>query len=177
MPGEARHYAVVLERIARHALAQFKDISDTDLDRPLALPESNTALVLATHLIGSAEYWVLEVVGGRDLQRDRSAEFRATGTGAEVAARYEGWLAAMRDLLQTLPNERLEQTVRVPADYDPALTEEPMTARAALLHAIEHCALHQGLCWLLRISVPKEDMDSHMETFCQLPRMHLVRIN
>jgi hypothetical protein len=56
MSGEARHYAVVLERIARRALDQFKDISDRDLNRPLVLPESNSAFVLATHLIGSAEY-------------------------------------------------------------------------------------------------------------------------
>ena len=56
MPGEASHFAVVLERIALNALAQFRDISDVDLNRPLELPESNTAFVLATHLIGSAEY-------------------------------------------------------------------------------------------------------------------------
>jgi len=59
MPGEARHFAVVLERIVRRALDQFKDISESDLNRCLALPESNSAFVLATHLIGSAEYWVL----------------------------------------------------------------------------------------------------------------------
>ena len=64
MPGEAGHFAVVLERIVRHALAQCRDLSDVDLNRPLALPESNTAFVLATHLIGSAEYWVLELAGG-----------------------------------------------------------------------------------------------------------------
>src|SRR5450755_3538262 len=89
MPGEASHFAVVLERIAQNTLAQFRDISDVDLNRPLDLPESNSALVLATHLIGSAEYWVLEMAGGRDVQRERSSEFRATGTGAELVARYE----------------------------------------------------------------------------------------
>ena len=56
MSGEASHFAVVLERIALNALAQFRDISDVDLNRTLELPESNTAFVLATHLIGSAEY-------------------------------------------------------------------------------------------------------------------------
>lgn len=56
MPSEASHFAVVLERIAHNALTQFSDISDVDLNRRLDLPESNSALVLATHLIGSAEY-------------------------------------------------------------------------------------------------------------------------
>jgi len=150
MPGEANHFAVVLERIVRNALAQFRDISDVDLNCPLELPESNTAFVLATHLIGSAEYWVLELAGGSDVQRDRLSEFRATGTGAEVAARYERWLAAMQELLHTLSDERLDQPVSVPARYHPALAEEPMTVRDALLHAVEHCALHQGHLELTR---------------------------
>jgi uncharacterized damage-inducible protein DinB len=150
MSGEASHYAVVFERIARRALDQFKDISDRDLNRPLVLPESNSAFVLATHLIGSAEYWVLELAGGRDVQRDRLAEFRATGTGEALAARYERWLAAMQDLLQTLPDEQLDQLVPVQPGYHPSLDETPMTLRDALLHAIEHCALHQGHLELTR---------------------------
>jgi uncharacterized damage-inducible protein DinB len=150
MPGEASHFAIVLERIARNALAQFRDISDVDLNRPLELPESNTAMVLATHLIGSAEYWVLELAGGRDVQRNRRSEFRATGTGAELAERYERWLTAMQELLSTLPDERLDQPVSVPASYHPTLDEEPMTVRDVLLHAIEHSALHQGHLELTR---------------------------
>src|SRR5260370_10577604 len=111
MPGEASHFAVVLERIARNALAQFRDISDVDLNRPLELPESNTAFVLATHLIGSAEYWLLELAGGRDVQRDRLSEFRATGTGSELAASYERSLAPMQVPLHTLPVEPSLQLV------------------------------------------------------------------
>jgi uncharacterized damage-inducible protein DinB len=150
MPGEASHFAIVLERIARHALAQFRDMSDVDLNSPLELPESNTAFVLATHLIGSAEYWVLELAGGRDVQRDRSSEFRATGKASELVARYERWLAAMQEVLHSLPNEQLDQPANVSASYHPTLDEEPMTVRDALLHAIEHCALHQGHLELTR---------------------------
>ena len=150
MPGEASHFAIVLERIARRSLAQFSDISDVDLNRPLKLPESNTAFALATHLIGSAEYWVLQLAGGRDVHRDRPSEFRATGTAAELAARYERWLTAMQQLLPTLPNERLDQPVIVNAGYHPSLDDEPMTVRDALLHAVEHCALHQGHLELTR---------------------------
>jgi uncharacterized damage-inducible protein DinB len=150
MTGEASHFAGVLQRIARNALAQVRDISDVDLNRPLALPESNTAFVLATHLIGSAEYWVLEIACGRDVQRDRLSEFSATGTGVELAARYERWLAAMQELLPTLPNERLDRLASVATRYHPPPTEEPMTIRDALLHAVEHCALHQGHLELTR---------------------------
>jgi uncharacterized damage-inducible protein DinB len=150
MPSEASHFAVVLERIARNALTQFSDIADVDLNRPLDLPESNSALVLATHLIGSAEYWVLEMAGGRDVQRERLSEFRATGTVAEVVARYERWLTAMQEVLRSLPDERLDQLANVSNQYHPTLDDEPMTVRDALLHAVEHCALHQGHLELTR---------------------------
>lgn len=150
MSGEASHFAVVLERIARNALAQFRDVPDIDLNRPIGLPESNTAFALATHLIGSAEYWVLELAGGHSVQRNRSSEFRATGTAAELAARYERWLIAMQEVLDALPNERLDQPASVQASYHPSPDDKPMTVRDALLHAVEHCALHQGHLELTR---------------------------
>src|SRR3954447_23394546 len=99
MPGEASHFAIVLERIVHTALKQFKDIANADLNRRLELPESNTAFALATHLIGSAEYWVLELAGERDMQRDRLAEFHASGSCADLAVRYERWLVAMPEIL------------------------------------------------------------------------------
>lgn len=150
MPGEASHFALVLERIARRALNQFNDISDDDLNRPLNLPESNTAFALATHLIGSAEYWVLELAGGRDVQRDRLSEFSASGTAATLVDRYERWLSAMKETLSALPDERMDAPAKVIAGRHPSLGGAPMTIRDALLHAVEHCALHQGHLELTR---------------------------
>ncbi|HEX7735947.1 MAG TPA: DinB family protein [Ktedonobacteraceae bacterium] len=150
MPGKASHFATVLERIARTALKQFQDISDIDLNRQLALPESNTAFALATHLIGSAEYWVLELAGGRAMRRDRLAEFRASGSCAELMARYERWLVAMPEVLNFLHDEQLEQLAPVDPRFHPSLGNEPMTIHDALLHAIEHCAIHQGHLELTR---------------------------
>lgn len=150
MPGEASHFATVLERIVQNALKQFKDIADPDLNRRLDLPESNTAFALATHLIGSAEYWVLALAGGHAIQRDRLAEFHASGSGVELVARYERWLAALPAVLNTLPAERLEQPAQVDPRFHPSLENEPMTIRDALLHAVEHCAIHQGHLELTR---------------------------
>jgi len=74
-----------------------------DLLPPLNARKSSGKVVLERSEVGksclrlyatSAEYWVLELAGGRDVQRDRLSEFRATGTGVELAARYERWLTA-----------------------------------------------------------------------------------
>ena len=150
MASAATSFAIVLARIARRCVTQFRDISDVDLNRALALPESNTAFALATHLIGAAEYWVFHLVGGHDVRRDRPSEFHATGTGEELVARYERWLTTMQEVLGTLPDERLDQPVRVHAGYRPSRDDAPMTVRDALLHAVEHCALHQGHLELTR---------------------------
>src|SRR5262249_16358613 len=150
MPGEASHFAIVLERIARHSITQLRDVSDADLNRPLELPESNTAFALATHLIGGAEYCVLQLVGGHDVHRDRPSEFHATGTGKELVARYERWVNTMDEVLSRLPDEQLDQPVSVRAGYRPSPDAEPMTVRDALLHAVEHGALHQGHLELTR---------------------------
>ena len=150
MSDEGSRFAMVLERIARRCVTQFRDISNSDLNRSLVLPESNTAFALATHLIGAAEYWVLHLAGGHDVHRDRPSEFHASGTRDELVARYERWLTAMKDVLSKLPDEKLDQRVSVRAGYHPSLENAPMTVRDALLHAVEHCAVHQGHLELTR---------------------------
>lgn len=150
MPQEASHYALVFDRIGRRTLDQLRGISDADLNGVLDLPESNSAFVLATHLIGAAEYWVLELAGGRDVERDRPSEFRATGTGAELAARYERWLTAMHALMDSLPDERMDQPALTHDGQQARHNDKPITVRDALLHAVEHCALHQGHLELTR---------------------------
>lgn len=131
-------------------MAQFKDISEDDLNRPLALPESNTAFALATHLIGAAEYWVLEIAGEHNIQRDRPSEFHATGTAADLVARYERWLVAMPRVLGALSDERLDQQAALASGFHPSLEGDSMSVRDALLHAVEHSALHQGHLELTR---------------------------
>lgn len=152
MSAEARQFSETLQRIVRHALAQFSDISDEDLNRALTLPESNSAFILATHLIGSAEYWVLELAGGRDVQRNRLAEFRSSGTRAALVDRYQRGIMAIAEVLDDLPDERLEQVANVVAAYHPTFEgkQDPLTLREALLHSVEHCALHLGHLELTR---------------------------
>jgi uncharacterized damage-inducible protein DinB len=141
MSNEASHFAFFLERTIRDVMAQFSDVLDADLNRHLELPECNTLFVLATHLLGSADYWVLSMAGNQPVQRDRHTEFQATGTSVELVERYERSLAAILDVLNTLPDERLDQ-------FAPG--EEPLTVRDGLLHTIQHCSIHLGHMQLTR---------------------------
>ena len=151
MSDETTQIASVLDYIGHQALAHLQDRSDEELNRPLTLPETNTLFALATHLVGAGEFWVLAVTGGRTIPRDRLAEFRATGSYSDLTARYERWLAGVHEVLDALVPERMEERIDVNRYRSvPLASAQEVTAREALLHAIEHSALHLGHIQLTR---------------------------
>jgi len=144
MLSEAMQFAVVLERIGRDVLAQLSGISNTDLNRPLPLPETNSLFALATHLVGAGEFWVLVLVGEQTIPRDRAAEFYATGALPDLVTRYERWMTAVHQVLDPLPDAKMGQIVGPPVVYRYSSDDGPTRVRDALLHAVEHSALHLG---------------------------------
>lgn len=144
MSNEAAQIATVLEKTGRDVLAQLKGISYENLNRPLTLPETNTLFALATHLVGAGEFWVLVIAGGRSMPRDRAAEFRASGSLADLTARYERWIAGVHEALAALKPDQMEQRVDVNRYRSNPTTSEEVSVREALLHAVEHSALHLG---------------------------------
>lgn len=150
MPTTGAEFATVLERVARDTLTALDGVSDELLNRPLALPEANTLYALATHLAGAGEFWTLVLAGGRDIPRDRPAEFRASGTLADLTARCERWIADLHAVLDALPEAAMERLASPPPPYRVWQGDEPMTIRACLLHAVEHSALHLGHIQLTR---------------------------
>jgi uncharacterized damage-inducible protein DinB len=151
MSNETMQIAQVLDKIGHGVLTQLQDLSDKELNCPLTLPETNTLFALATHLVGAGEFWVLVVAGGRIIPRDRSAEFRASGALADLAVRYERWLAGMHEVLDALAPDQMEQRIDVNRfRSSPAAAAEEVSLREALLHAVEHSALHLGQIQLTR---------------------------
>ncbi len=147
MMGEGAQFAAVLERIGRAVIAQLDTLSDADLNRPLPLADTNTLFALGTHLVGAGEFWVLTLAGGRPSDRNRLAEFHATGHGADLLARYERWLTAVHEVLDDLPDAAMARPANPPLEYRnmPGMAQDgPFTVRECLLHAVEHSALHQG---------------------------------
>src|SRR5699024_8357708 len=71
------------------------------LSRPPEVEGANSVFALITHCCGVMEHWGGEVIAGREVNRDRAAEFTATGTIASleerVAAQLRRWRADMAD--------------------------------------------------------------------------------
>lgn len=148
--GEGAAMADALERVGDAVLRELQDLSADVLNEPVAIPEANTLFALATHLVGAGEFWVLALAGGREIQRDREAEFHALGTYADLEVRYTRWLAEVRSVLGDLHHDAWERVAKPPPEFAGSLGEEPVTVRGCVLHAIEHSALHLGQIQLTR---------------------------
>lgn len=146
MAGEGAQFAVVLERIGREVIAALNGVPDALLNQPLPFADANTLFALGTHLVGAGEFWVLALVGGRAIERNRLAEFHATGHGPDLIARYERWLVALHEVLDNLPDTAMSRPASPPAEYrnTGGMADQQLYVRDCLLHAVEHSALHLG---------------------------------
>jgi hypothetical protein len=149
MASEAETITAKLDELARQALAQMEGLPEEALNRTLALPETNSLYALATHLAGAGEFWTVTMVGGRDIPRDRAAEFSTTGTLTALRERYERWLGAMHEDLDALPSTEMERVLTVTGPRR-AWLGDTLTVRESLVHALEHSALHLGHIQLTR---------------------------
>jgi uncharacterized damage-inducible protein DinB len=100
--------------------------------------QSNSIGNLILHLDGSTRAWILGVAGGRRVVRDRDAEFAERGPLAKSAllARLRATLAEVDEVLALLDEATL-------LEHRPSSKGE-VTALWAVLHAVEHFAMHTG---------------------------------
>lgn len=116
----------------------------TDLGDDLAnqrpnLPGANSPYAILTHCLGVMEYWGGAVVAGRSIDRDRPAEFRATGAVAALAERVRRAQVQLRRDLETL-DAVAPPRVRPPGELDPTTA----TQGGVLMHIYEELAQHRG---------------------------------
>jgi len=102
---------------------------------------SNSPYAILTHCLGVLEYWGGATVAGRSIERDRAAEFRATGPVAPLLERAE---AARQRLARDLDGfEAWDAPQNVHRDpHEPVPYSE--TKGAVLLHVLEELFQHLG---------------------------------
>jgi uncharacterized damage-inducible protein DinB len=104
---------------------------------------SNSIGNLILHLDGSTRQWILGVAGKRRVVRDRDAEFaeRTPLSKAALLARLRATLAEVDEVLGVLDESALLE--RRPT------SKGEVTVLWAVLHAVEHFAMHTGQIMLL----------------------------
>lgn len=130
----------LVDRHLDRMLAIVTELGDELANRAPDLPGANSPYQLVFHCCGMLEWWTSEATLGRDVGRDRDAEFVATGTVAGLRERVDQVTAQLADDLAAID---LDASLLGPSgDYE--RTPIGATARGALLHVLEELAQHHG---------------------------------
>jgi uncharacterized damage-inducible protein DinB len=141
MISELQSYLQLIEDLRSQVGNLIADLPAEALNwRPLEGSEdhaTNSLAVLATHVAGAEHFWIAEVIGGRPATRQREAEFAIQATDP----------AELRRLLERTGVETTEVfSALLPVDLDGMRQahERTVPVRWAILHVIDHTALHLG---------------------------------
>ena len=105
------------------------------------LPGANSAYQIVFHCCGMLEWWTRAAILGLEVDRDRDAEFVATGTVAQLTARVDQVRAQfVADL------EQIDLSAPLRGDPSEEYRGTPIgeTAGGALMHVFEELAQHHG---------------------------------
>ncbi len=149
-PGGARAHPVVVARadflwfadLALRGMARIvADLGDARANRRPPFPGANSPYVILTHCLGVVEYWAGATVAGRSIERDRAAEFTASGPVAPLLVRAEKARERLAEDLAGLGAWDAPLSVhRDPNDQVPYSE----TKGAVLLHILEELFQHLG---------------------------------
>jgi hypothetical protein len=105
------------------------------------LPRANSPYAILTHCLGVMEYWGGDVIAGRAIERDRDAEFRASGPVGPLVERTR---RARRQLEADLAHLDPYAPPRGNVDAEDAALPLGRTQGGALIHLYEELAQHRG---------------------------------
>lgn len=111
------------------------------------LPGANSPFAILTHCLGVMEYWGGRMIAGRPIERDRAAEFTATGAVDELAERA---IEARRRLADDLAMLDPQAPPASPPEPDDADLPLGRTQGGVLLHVYEELSQHLGHLELTR---------------------------
>ena len=117
------------------------DLGDELANRRPAFAGANSPFVILTHCLGVLEYWGGATIAERSIERDRAAEFTASGPVAPLLARAEKARVRLAEDLAGLDTWDAPHSVHRDPD-DPVPYSE--TKGAVLLHVLEELFQHLG---------------------------------
>ena len=117
----------------------------------------NSIANLLLHLEGNLRQWFLHGIDGQPDVRSRDSEFAFSPSQrcAEIRSRFGATLAECRKVIESLPPERLLETI----DPQPTGPWPPTTILEAIYRVTGHLQLHQGQIILLTKHLTGADLD------------------
>ncbi|HEX6567993.1 MAG TPA: DUF664 domain-containing protein [Acidimicrobiales bacterium] len=122
-------------------VAIVTELGDDLANRRPDVPGANSPYVVLHHCLGVMAYWGGHVVAGRTVERDRDAEFRASGPVDDLVTRAR---QARRQLADDLAALDPAAPPRAALPPDDAVLPIGRTQGGALVHIYEELAQHRG---------------------------------
>jgi len=140
LPTELENYLQRLEDLRGQIKNLIATVAPELLDwRPVqgGGEQTNSLAVLVAHISGAEHFWIGEVIGGKPPTRDRQAEFSTKASSqTELFNLIDQTSQETSAVLSALPPGALELFRLVDGKDVPV--------RWALLHVVDHTALHLG---------------------------------
>jgi hypothetical protein len=144
---------VVLRKLMDDIFDQLDGIPEDDLNTWLprdGMRDVNTFYALATHIVGAGEFWILEAAGGQLVDRNRTAEFKSSGTFADLKTRFDRWMDDSAAVLATIDDETLASVYERAENPERGMSATSRTRAECIQHALEHTGVHLGHLQLQR---------------------------
>jgi hypothetical protein len=137
----ANEYLWFVDLALRQMTAIVEELGDELVNRRPPFRDTNSAYVILTHCLGVMEYWGGATVAERPIQRDRAAEFTASGDVIGLVRRTEQARRRLQEDLVGLHAAAPPVNVRRDPEEQVPYTE---SKGAVLLHILEELFQHCG---------------------------------
>ncbi len=143
-----RHqYRYFVARTLNAMAVIVEELGDDLANQKAELPGANTPYALLNHSLGAIDFWAGQIVSGRQTQRDRDAEFLASGPVRPLLDRTQETLARLMEDVGTAV-VRAEPYTALPLTF-PGPGEE-LDRGGALLHLYTDLVQHLGQLEIIR---------------------------
>lgn len=151
MDAEIDGYRRQIQSLLGRVCACLQGLSEAQLNWRPPMPGANSAYVIAAHTLGNVQTWVLGIACGWSIERDRPAEFRASGPdAADLTAQARRLSDDIDAALAALAPSALDQRLLPPQSLFGEGELIEISVREALLHVVEHASLHLGQLQITR---------------------------
>lgn len=148
--AELQQYADKLDELAKRIGAAVEGLSDAQINWEPPIHDANSVYAIATHALECTRSWVLEIVCGEPVGRDRPAEFAARGVARDIEDLARDVSVVVESALAQFPPRELDRRSTPSQEvYGEAPTRE-ISNREALAQMVEHMALHLGQIQITR---------------------------
>jgi len=149
--AEIDAYSRQLHWILDQIIVSLQGLTARQLNWRPSTQAANSAYAIATHVVGSTRVYALSFGCGVSVERDREAEFRASGDDFNVlVARISQLSAEIQAALNMLKPTALEERISPPQQLWGTGAPHEFSRRDALIESVRHAGIHLGELRLTR---------------------------